>query len=788
MSTTHSGANTTANTSNPDLVSPSSMLLDTFRKEPACPHYNKDIIGLKPDHEDLAIHLLSDAFAVPRHNPVSSIGNSIDGDNEIADLNFMHSVLMRKGAEDAEIASLPQVDDFVDDKLPDGSLRILKEYNNAYMKHQTGILAFHLGAVNPELKLEFAYAAEATSGHHKMLSKKFEEIFLNPKCAEYTSEMMQDSQDQNHSLVLIEDLDELPLPHVEANIVPLTKADLIVRVQFSNDEHVVFVEEVSVRDDLPEDPYLFSSCEAGRKAAEALKLYQQDNEQITDKVQLDEIEHPKQETISSAAKQLKESNRHLHENSGQNDFFLAWTLVKLENLRAPNPDEFWWAYHHQPHDVDWGSGILDNRENVPARFGLEGPDILQVWREVFEKANLDPIDLFSTGLLPCEDDFGDDPEYMQAKLLWWKQKMGIDGIEAILRYHIGHVRGLRLPDTLEHFLTDEEEAWLNPIPIQRPYLYIPSAKRVFDGLHAQPVDPAKGGFVVVSWLDEVNQEELIPDNRFEQDNEQLRKLIEDSDGSLVKYDWDFCWRFAYNALMEYQDSIELYAEPHCRIENWARPMYLDEHENTSNTPAKCILAQGDLSGTVKSLHPPGLNISSSEQECNLNALMDVVVTTVPADIQMKMSALSECHNQPLVDQDRHKPTPEDSAALHAFLQRVASEPLLALSDLSTINKPKEQLVQIATQHEPTTASRLSNHEKSVLISILNNFASHNSSRLVPFDPELPSYCGGGVPLDEPDALTLRGLLPYNLGTRLDLTLFSRPRNNVENNLMAYLRP
>lgn len=602
-------------TFNIGMSSTCSPVIDTACKMFARRTFSKTIIGSKPDIDDLEDYLLSAAFAVPRRSPVSSLGSDFNGYGRAVDIT--------------------------DVTLPDGSKRIRKENYDAYMKRRTG-MPFHDTGVDPEIKLEFAYAAEATCGHRRMLPETVEEKLLNPDCVEHSPKRRLNSRFQSNAPIPIEDLDELPLPHVEAHILPMVEADMIVRLQATDNEHIAFVEAVMVRDDLPEDPYLFPSCEAGREAAEALELYQQDNEQIKNKVPLADIERARHDNTPTSSRKLKEAIWHLHENPRQNDIVLAWSLAYLENLHAPEPDEFLWACEHRPDDVEWGSGIIDLREDFPARYGLEAPDIAQVWREIYDKPDLDSVDLLLTGMLSDEDDFGDNPVYMQAKFLWWKQKMGIDGMEAILRYYFGRIRSLRRPDTLQYFLTDEEHALLSPVSTRGPNVYVPPKNRLFAELHAQPVDAAKEGLVVWKWLDAIEQEKLIPDNLFEEDDQKLEKLIEDSRSSLVGYDGGFCWRFAYDALLEYQNSVEPYAKPHCSIEEWARPMFMKNSRKSSISSTTRTQAQQDLIKTAKALCPPGINVSPLQQVYNLHALADVAWRAPPG---FQLSSTQMLQNQ-----------------------------------------------------------------------------------------------------------------------------------------------
>lgn len=136
-------------------------------------------------------------------------------------------------------------------------------------------------------------------------------------------------------------------------------------------------------------------------------------------------------------------NRHLHKHPGQNDFFTSCVLHSFNNLRA-RPEEFALMYEICADEVDFGSGIVMNRH------GLESKDIVAIYNDLYRlnhKDKLEAVTLKEAGLLDFENEFGDNPEYMKAELLWWKQKNGIDSIEAIVRYHLQRTRALRRPKT-----------------------------------------------------------------------------------------------------------------------------------------------------------------------------------------------------------------------------------------------------------------------------------------------------------------------------------------------------
>ncbi|KAH6881358.1 hypothetical protein BKA58DRAFT_371422 [Alternaria rosae] len=179
--------------------------------------------------------------------------------------------------------------------------------------------------------------------------------------------------------------------------------------------------------------------------------------------------------------------------------------------------------------------------------------IVELWNDLYCVEECDTEALHEQGLLNPEDDFGDNPEYMNAKKLWWEQKMGIRGIEAIARYHVGHVRSRRRLHRAAYFLIEEDDATLNynspeylasraePEDVHKEYQF-------YNELHDSPVDwTAKSGCWIRLWRLSVT--EIIPHN-----------------------DFDEGYSEAYDALVEYQDSREPGCEAHEEPEEFARPL------------------------------------------------------------------------------------------------------------------------------------------------------------------------------------------------------------------------
>lgn len=477
-----------------------------------------------------------------------------------------------------------------------------------------------------ERKLEFAYAAEEKSGHRKFLSESFEERILNPACNEHSLKMEESRksawQYKNDGRILTEDNDR--------DTVVLARNDVIVCRPLATQETVfAFLDTAVVRDDLPSDPYTFASFKVAREAARALEAYQRDDEQVdvNDKV----IEHHRYDY------------HNLHEHQELNDAIITRTLSRLLALRAPEPEYFEWACENLPDSIDYGSGRQDSEARFP-RAGLECWDIVKVWQDIYSDDSLIAAELHDAGMLPYENSFGDNPHYIQAKLLWWNCIKGINGIEAIVRYYWSRARGLRQPNG--YFLTDYQERLLNILPADACVLDIPEELRVFASLHAEPVDwDGKETFGVRAWCDEITAD-LVPPNLFDEHRIDINELIEESFGSSVEYSRDFGCRIAYEALLKYQDSIEPFAEAHCIIKDWARPAYLGRHGNSggvsSGLTARVSLPPPDTTATASQhwvnlsppmrvlSRPPGLQVSSAQKLWNQAIFADpAAFTPVP---------------------------------------------------------------------------------------------------------------------------------------------------------------
>jgi hypothetical protein len=84
-----------------------------------------------------------------------------------------------------------------------------------------------------------------------------------------------------------------------------------------------------------------------------------------------------------------------------------------------------------------------------------------------------------------KDEFGDNPEYLAAKIQYWSQE-GIIGLESIVRHHMTFARNnsdnLHLSKSYEYWELNPNYAGYHGFP----YLggEVPESEQVFDELHA----------------------------------------------------------------------------------------------------------------------------------------------------------------------------------------------------------------------------------------------------------------------------------------------------------------
>ncbi|KAI4607474.1 hypothetical protein J4E80_009587 [Alternaria sp. BMP 0032] len=515
------------------------MIEDDDDEDCECPAYIKSLGPKFRGVEELVSHPKADnhGFGSASRMASSSVSSSFDYEGEYEDYKYTHGVLEEMGVECEELAIIAYTLAYFSAEIPDGGQMIMALFHDAYTKHQTGHPAFHGDKVSDEVQQHFLDLACDVSKHKPHLhlfARKFgsvvdeEEPRLNIGCFEHPRQF---------PVVWNEDFDEIPLPLGEERV--------IVGLVRSGTQRKTIYETMKVRKDVPDDPMEFSSCQKGIEAARALADYQDDDEQIRRTTPIPDCDRPRFEGGLPLDGVPKAEWDHLHDLPGENDGFVQGILDRLEKLRA-EPECYDQLVANGSHEYKAGS-ILGDRK------GLEESMIVGLWNDLYQQGECDTDALRQQGLLDPEDDFGDNPEYMKAKKLWWEQKMGIRGIEAIVRYHMEHVRSRRRPNRAAYFLTEEDDATLNyrspeyPASRAKPGK-VPDEYQFYDELHDSPVDwTAKSGCWIRPWRLSVTN--TIPHDDFDEE----------------------C-REAYDALVEYQDSREPGCEAHKEPEQFTRPL------------------------------------------------------------------------------------------------------------------------------------------------------------------------------------------------------------------------
>jgi hypothetical protein len=244
-------------------------------------------------------------------------------------------------------------------------------------------------------------------------------------------------------------------------------------------------------------------------------------------------------------------------------------IITLRNLVAQRED-YEWNLQYNPEECVSGSGY-------DPRGKLEWPCIVEIYDQLRMKGEWTVEELFMAGRIGPEDDFGLNPDYLRAKLLWWKHKRGIDGIVAIIRYQMEVTRALRSPLAKPFFMSEQEEKELNDDSIDRCYYqfdeppspYIPPDMRIFDATHEIPVEYTYLALDVWRTSKVADPTETLPHNLF-YDTECAEQTRE-----------------AYHALLEYQNSFEPGTKLHIQKEDWARPQLL----KPSSPIMRILLAQ-----------------------------------------------------------------------------------------------------------------------------------------------------------------------------------------------------
>ena len=489
--------------------------------------------------EELVTHPKAgdDGFGLLNHMASSSLSSDFDYEGEYKDYEYTHGILEQMGVGCQELSAWPYTHTYFRTEMPDGSKIIMAKFHDAYAKHYTGRPAFQGHKVSDEVHQHFLDLACDVSKHKPhlhLLARKFgsvvdeEEPRLNIGSFEHPRQF---------PAVWNEDFDEVPLP--------LREERVVVGLVRSGTQRKIIYEKMKVRNDMPADPMVFSSRQKGIEAARVLAEYQNDDEQIRRATPIPDCDRPCFEGGLPLDDVPKAGRDHLHDLPGENDGFVQGILNRLEKLRA-EPERYDQLVATDSHEYEPGS-ILGDRQ------GLEESMIVGLWNDLYHEEECDIEALRDQGLLNPEDDFGDNPEYLKAKKLWWEQKMGIRGTEAIVRYHMKHIRARRRPNRAAYFLTEEDDATLNRTSPEYPASRakpenVPEGHRFYDELHESPVDwTAKSECWIRLWR--LSVANIIAHDDFDEE----------------------C-REAYDALVDYQDSREPGCEAHEEPEEFARPL------------------------------------------------------------------------------------------------------------------------------------------------------------------------------------------------------------------------
>jgi hypothetical protein len=223
------------------------------------------------------------------------------------------------------------------------------------------------------------------------------------------------------------------------------------------------------------------------------------------------------------------------------------------------------ALYKQPGESEWGhSHSLDDFEDASAaRTGCEEDIVQGIYDQMRVSGQWTRYEVCDLGLLTPETSSGNNPEYLYAKLLWWKQFHSMQGLEAIIRHQLEQVRGLRSPELL---MSLEDEVALNAVSVEH---YGMPPQRAMNSLRARAFASALAMPVgyrhdhVELWCEQVpSHTQLLSPSIFYveygMDHEEYE--LRQSHG-----------KKAYQKLLKYQNTQERGTKSHDPIPDWARP-------------------------------------------------------------------------------------------------------------------------------------------------------------------------------------------------------------------------
>jgi len=497
------------------------------------PEYIKPLLGVRiADNPDLLAHLPTEKHKRRRLDPNGPLPprSEFDERAEFLDYKYICGILREDGGEGAEVAAISLDDERMHLLRPDGSKAVVAVMYNLYQKERTGRAAYEGESISDALVQEFKARARTFSYNKPHLSTT-EEAKLNGN-----GEMWSEDFEGRH--------------------IPLNTHYSIAQLRRRGKHRYADLEHRYVRDDLPADPHHFALCKQGIQAARALEEYQNEDEQLQDRTPVELYERATLENGVLIRDHPTYLHDHLNDDPGVNDQKIEQTLDIIKGLDFwKREEEFKKNLSVCPSQVVYGSAI---------REGTEHSVMLKIFQAMAAYAGWSADDLWEAGLLNSEDAFGENREYMAAKLLHWEAQMGIYGIEAIVRYTFERVRALQCPVGAAGFLTRDQEFEINSGGPE----YCSDSFEGEEISSGDEVVTKLPGFRIAARFDPqpirhwrsnkiCAAANNLPDNLVGDDPE-FRKEAEE----------------ALDALIEYQDRQEPGTESHGPVPDWARPQLL----------------------------------------------------------------------------------------------------------------------------------------------------------------------------------------------------------------------
>jgi hypothetical protein len=176
---------------------------------------------------------------------------------------------------------------------------------------------------------------------------------------------------------------------------------------------------------MPTNPNHFALCEQGIKAARTLQGYQENDEQLVDRTPVLLCEQPMLENGMLLVKHpvYRKGYPYEHESDAKDEKIIQ-VMEDLNDLNYSIKAE-WFDYNveHCPSEIGHANAIWD---------GAEIEDIRAMYNDMAAYRGWSVEKLAEEGLSDWEDEFGDNPGYLAAKIQYWAQREGINGLELIV--------------------------------------------------------------------------------------------------------------------------------------------------------------------------------------------------------------------------------------------------------------------------------------------------------------------------------------------------------------------